>query len=91
MDNEPKPVSKPNSSDDQEMVSNGKDGSSALVETVTDKEPKLLLGQKASKKAESGAETTIELGSRGKFIVGVDANSRYEIALKALAKQQILL
>ena len=50
-----------------------------------------ILGQKASKKAESGAETTIELGSRGKFIVGVDANSRYKIALKALAKQQILL
>ena len=65
MDNEPKTVSKSNSSDDQEMVSNGKNGSSALVEAVTGEEPKLnskggvgvILGQKASKKAKKEAAT----------------------------------
>ena len=45
------------------MVSNGQDGSSSLVETVIGEEPKLdskgefgvILEQKASKKAKSGA------------------------------------
>ena len=90
---------KSSSSDGQAMVPNEKDESSVLVETVTDEEPKVdfkgvvrvRLGQKASKEVESGTQTRTGLRSRGGVMVAGDSNSRYQIALKALAKQQLLL
>ena len=84
------------------MVADVRPGSSnlsALLKTVTGVKPKLYSkgtvgkqpGQKAERKVENGDEITTGSEPEEKMMIGCDFNSRYQFALRSMARWQPLL